>query len=156
MSKVESYYQYAIDVTNYETRETFDIAIFKDKFGYRRALKTYERWYGSEERYNWLIEEVRKGGSLLIVYPKKHIKGWCLLSAKGIVKGYSIGKWLLYNKLEKTYLARFFYACLNRAVDINLPCVKFRIPIKNWRRSKLIESYLEGLGCDVTVTAKYY
>lgn len=153
---VKSYYEYCVDVQNYETRETFDIVVFRDIFGNRRSLKVYERWYGSEERATRLISEVRKGGTLLLVMPKKHIRGWCLMTARGIVQEYSLGKWLLYNKKEDLYLTRFFYAALNRATEIDLPKVKFRLSVFDTAKHKLIESFFTGLGCDIEASAKYY
>lgn len=153
---VPSYYEYRIYTRNYETRETPDIVVFKDIFGNRRSLKVYEARYGSESRVSNLLKEVRRGGTLFLVMPKKHIRGWCLLTSRNIVQKWSLGKWEIYNGRDSKYMSQFFYAALNRAVELDKEFVKFRVSIFNYKKNALFESFFTGLGCDIDAKAKYY
>src|SRR5574344_211800 len=151
--KKTSFYEYNINLKFYQIRESYS-DIFEYSRRYRDSFLTCLRKVGNSDLAENRRKEIFRGSTIMLIKPKTHVRGYMLMTPSGIIQDWDTVKRL------KPEFSQWFkkptYSCLNKAANINLPCVILRTPIDDMLFNIFMEEFLREIGCEFKARAQYY
>lgn len=144
------YYEYIIDLQNYQLREVSPYIIGYSR-RYRDTFLTCLRKCNNVSLQNTRRKEIFRDSIILLYKPKTHVRAYVLMTPRGVI--WSMGAYG-YNYSETEVLniyLELFYSCLNKAFELNLRKVTLRIPMNDYVFNKKLEDVWKTLGCNIKV-----
>lgn len=89
----------------------------------------------------------------MLYIPKVHVRGFMLMTPTGIIQEYGYYDYRIpkYPWLRQEAFVIILTGCLNRAFELDMPYVKFRVSVEDYWFNKRLEKYWETLGCSISV-----
>ena len=148
-----SFYEYGINLEFYQIRGSYP-DIVEYSWRYRESFLTCLKKCGNQELSQIKHRKLQATTNIMLLRPKTHVRGWMLMTSGGIIESYGTVRRL--NYMFNQCFQKLTYSCLNKAVELNLPMVKLRTPIGDPYFNIFMESFLQEIGCELQVRAKYY
>ena len=137
----ETYYEYSIDLQNYEIRKD-DPDIKPYGYRYRDSFITC-----LQKCKHRRMETERK-------VPTNRVRGYMSLTARGRIKDYGVYGKDLDMRETSDILIRLFYTCLNDAA-MRMDKVTLKVPVKLYTLNKKLEDVWMTIGCEITATVTH-
>lgn len=145
---MHQFYRYDINLEYYQNQEIPQAIVPYEK-RFERSLSTEIRRFQNELHWDemWTIPEVytrlENGYWFWVLRPKNQIKGWVWLAPDGEIKNGYVSKWLR----NLGWYKKLIYQAMNKALDLDLTSVYFRVDIWNEPGKVSVEHVIERTGC---------